>query len=170
MTSLSTKRLFLRPPATKDAQWLADGLGDYAIAQNLLVPHPYNIEMATKWLSQDWASFSDANTRFIIELDKANIGGAGLSEQNGEAVLSYWLYEQYWGQRFATEAARAVVNWYFNVTRAERILSGTFHFNMASLAIQQKLGFVETGRSTKFCPARNEDVEHIDTELTRDAL
>ena len=144
--------------------------GSYSIAQNLLVPHPYNIDMATKWLSQDWVSFGAANKRFIIELDGINIGGAGLSEIEGEAVLSYWLNEQYWGRGFATEAASAVVNWYFEVTGAKRILSGTFHFNMASLAIQQKLGFVELGRSTKFCPARNEDVEHIDTELTRDAL
>lgn len=170
MTDLSTKRLLLRPPVIEDAQWLTNGLGRFSVAKNLLVPHPYNIEMAAKWLSQDWASFSDANTRFIIELDKTNIGGAGLTELAGEAVLSYWLDEQYWEQGFATEAARAVVNWYFKVTRSERILSGTLHFNMASLAIQQKLGFVETGRSTKFCPALNEDVEHIDTELTRDAF
>ena len=32
-----------------------------------------------------------------------------------------------------------------------------------------KLGFVETGRSTRHCLARGEELEHIDTELTREA-
>jgi len=68
-----------------------------------------------------------------------------------------------------TEAMRAVLWWYFASTRADLVLSGVFHFNMASLAIQQKLGFVETGRSVVHCLARGQDVEHIDTELTRDA-
>jgi RimJ/RimL family protein N-acetyltransferase len=67
-----------------------------------------------------------------------------------------------------TEAARAVIDWYFGTEReAVRIRSGVFHFNQASLAVQKKLGFTETGSSRRHCLARGEDVRHIDTELSR---
>jgi RimJ/RimL family protein N-acetyltransferase len=46
------------------------------------------------------------------------------------------------------------------------IHSGVFHFNAASLAIQKRLGFTETGRSWLLCLARDAEVEHIDTQLT----
>jgi RimJ/RimL family protein N-acetyltransferase len=61
----------------------------------------------------------------------------------------------------------AVVGWYFTTTNADAITSGVFHFNKASLAIQKKLGFTETGTSMLLCLARGEEVKHIDTELTR---
>jgi len=35
------------------------------------------------------------------------------------------------------------------------------------LAIQTKLGFTQTGRSSLLCLARGAEVEHIDTQLTR---
>ena len=49
------------------------------------------------------------------------------------------------------------------------MISGVFAFNAASLAVQKKLGFIETGRSRLHCLARAADLEHIDTELTRSA-
>ena len=42
-----------------------------------------------------------------------------------------------------------------------------FYFNRASLTVQKKLGFTETGRSFRLCLARKLEVSHIDTELTR---
>ena len=66
-----------------------------------------------------------------------------------------------------TEATRAVVDWYFGATDAPRIRSGVFSFNKASLAVQRKLGFTETGSSRRHCLARGEEVRHIDTELSR---
>ncbi|MDB5510162.1 MAG: family N-acetyltransferase, partial [Hyphomicrobiales bacterium] len=60
-------------------------------------------------------------------------------------------------------------DWFFSASRADTIYSGVFHFNAPSLAIQAKLGFTETGRSTLLCLARNAEVEHIDTIITRAA-
>jgi RimJ/RimL family protein N-acetyltransferase len=68
-----------------------------------------------------------------------------------------------------TEAARATIDWFFAATDEPIILSGAFAFNKPSLMVQNRLGFKETGRSMLHCLARNEQVRHIDTELTRDA-
>jgi RimJ/RimL family protein N-acetyltransferase len=66
-----------------------------------------------------------------------------------------------------TEAAIASLDWFFDTTGATEVISGVFHFNAASLAVQHKLGFTETGRSSLLCLARGVEVEHIDTVLTR---
>ena len=66
-----------------------------------------------------------------------------------------------------TEALRAVVAWYFQVTNEPSIASGVFAFNKASLMVQRKVGFTETGESRMHCLARKQEVRHIDTELTR---
>jgi RimJ/RimL family protein N-acetyltransferase len=66
-----------------------------------------------------------------------------------------------------SEAAAAAIDWYFGATDASVLYSGVFHFNAASLAIQRRLGFTETGRSSLLCLARNAELEHIDTKLTR---
>ena len=60
-----------------------------------------------------------------------------------------------------------MIGWYFGLDRSEIIYSGVFHFNRASLAVQRKLGFVETGQSQRHCLARGEQVRHIDTQLSR---
>lgn len=54
-------------------------------------------------------------------------------------------------------------------TGAVRVAPGAFRFNAASLAIQRKLGFVVTGCSMVRYLARGENIEPIDTELTRAA-
>ena len=61
----------------------------------------------------------------------------------------------------------AILDWYFGATASVSVSSGVFQFNRASLAVQRKLGFTETGRSFRLCLARKEEVSHIDTELTR---
>src|SRR6185437_13218425 len=82
-------------------------------------------------------------------------------------VIGYWLGEPFWNRGFMTEAVGAIVDWYFEATRAVTLGSGVFSFNRASLAVQRKLGFTETGSSYRLCLARKQEVRHIDTELTR---
>ena len=60
-----------------------------------------------------------------------------------------------------------MVGWYFEATREDAIASGVFSFNKASLAVQKKLGFTQTGESRTHCLARKQEVRHIDTQLTR---
>lgn len=85
-------------------------------------------------------------------------------------VAGYWPGQNYWGRGIMGEAVAHALEWYFNHASNGMVLSGVFHFSVASLANQRKLGFVETGRSMVRCLARNADIEHIDTKLTRQAF
>ena len=168
---LETPRLRLRSPGFGDARRITEYLSSFAVAGNLArVPHPYTLDDAREFLSRWRADAPPHDTRFVIELkNEGAIGIVGFHNNDGDAEIGYWLGEPYWGQGLMSEALYAILDWYFDVTEADIVVSGVFPFNMASAALQMKLGFVETGTSKRHCLARGEDLEHIDTELTREA-
>jgi len=168
--TLTTKRLILRAPCSADAASIARYLNNFAVAGNLgRVPYPYALADAERWLTALAPEPDAEETSFAIELPGAGyIGAVGLHHEVRTPTLGYWLAEPFWHRGFMTEAAAAVVTWYFGLNRSDVIYSGVFHFNKASLAVQKKLGFVETDTNIRRCLARGEDVRHIDTALSRE--
>ncbi len=170
--SLTTKRLLLRRPVSEDAGRLAQLLNNYNVAANLAhVSLPYTKTDTDLWLTKKIAATKPDETGFVI-VQKADIvvGMVSFRREASDTILGYWLGEKFWGRGTMSEAVTGALKWYFTHSKADIVTSGVFHFNMASLAIQHKLGFVETGRSMVRCLARNADIEHIDTELTREAF
>ena len=167
--ALRTRRLTLRQPSPDDAPRIARFLNNFRVAGNLArVPYPFLVSDAEAWLATWRPDRPPAETGFTIDLPgEGLIGHCGFHLTNGVPVIGYWLGEPFWSRGFMTEAVATVLGWYFEQTAATSIASGVFHFNKSSLAIQKKLGFTETGSSTMHCLARNEEVRHIDTELTR---
>lgn len=167
--TLLTQRLILRPPQQGDAEPIARYLNDIEVAGNLArVPFPYHLSDAQAWLRTQRADLAPNTASFSIELAGSGyVGHIGYQPLGENAVIGYWLGKPFWGQHIMSEAAVAAIDWFFSATQAAAIYSGVFHFNAASLAIQKRLGFAETGRSTLLCLARNAELEHIDTKLTR---
>jgi len=166
---LTTERLILRPPSMDDAAPIARYLNNFAVTGNLAqVPYPYAPGDAERWLAGLSENPAPESTSFAIELPGAGcIGNVGLHLIRGRPELGYWLGEPFWHRGIMTEAAGAVMAWYFGLGRQTIVHSGAFHFNKASLAVQKKLGFTETGTSYRHCLARGEEVRHIDTQLSR---
>lgn len=168
--TLTTMRLVLRQPVRTDAPRIARLLNNFAVAGKLsTVPYPYAEGDAAWWLDRHGTDAPVGDTAFMLDLPGEGIIGNCALHPNkaGDVVLGYWLAEPFWNRGFMTEAAAAVVDWYFKVTREADLKSGLFAFNKASLAVQRKLGFTEIGTSTLHCLARHEDLRHIDTRLTR---
>jgi len=167
--TLQTKRLVLRQPHAGDASRITTFLNNFHGAGNLSrVPYPYCESDAVWWLKRWRPDRPAAETGFILDLPGVGlIGHAGFHPDVQGTVIGYWLGEPFWNRGFMTEAAIAILDWYFGATTSVSVSSGVFHFNRASLAVQKKLGFTETGRSFRLCLARKEEVRHIDTELTR---
>lgn len=167
---LTTRRLTLRLPAMGDAERVALLLNNFAVAGNLSrVPYPYHLSDAKAYLKLRKPGLPPHETGFAIDLEGVGfIGQVGYhTDVHGATVLGYYLGQPFWGRGLMSEAVEAVLRWYFDVTDAHFIKSGVFHFNKASLAIQRKYGFAETGTSKLLCLARGEEVRHIDTTLTR---
>ncbi|MGG6497041.1 UNVERIFIED_CONTAM: GNAT family N-acetyltransferase, partial [Bacteroidetes bacterium 56_B9] len=73
------------------------------------------------------------DTAFLIEHAGAPIGMAGLEHRSlVEPELGYWFGADYWGMGFATEAARAVIDFAFEDDCVKRVIGGARVVNQAS--------------------------------------
>lgn len=167
--TLRTPRFLLRQAQVGDAEPIARYLNDFEVAGNLArVPYPYHLSDAKAWLRTRLPNLPVEETNFSIELPGDGLAGhVGFHRGPQGPIIGYWLGRPFWGQGIMSEAVIASLDWFFSASTADTIYSGVFHFNAASLAIQNKLGFTQTGRSTLLCLARGAEVEHIDTKLTR---
>ena len=91
------------------------------------------------------------------------------AETRGEGKLGFVLARNAWGQGLMTEAARAFVDLAFNITSLDHIVSSALPDNVASLRVQEKLGFVVTGEKTTEAPARGDPLRMTTTILKRGA-
>jgi len=167
--TLRTRRLTLRQPRPDDAMRIAGLMNNFRVAGSLSrVPYPYAEADAAGWLKAWRADHPAERTGFAIDLaGEGLIGHCGFHPDAQGTVIGYWLGEPFWNRGFMTEAAGVILDWYFTVTSATHVGAGVFYFNRASLAVQRKLGFTETGSSYRLCLARKQELRHIDTELTR---
>jgi len=159
----------LRPPEGGDRDPIIAGVGDWEVARWLArVPHPYPPEEADRFLARIAAAARPGGELAFVIADAAGFAGMiSLSELGPEPELGYWIAPERWGRGYATAAGRALLALAFDELDAVAIRSGVFQGNEPSLAVQRRLGFLEVGRTPRWCLARQHDVEHIDTLLTR---
>ena len=102
---LKTERLVLRPTQMADAATITALASEFDVARmTARMPHPYAIGDARAWIGQMAES---GETVFAITLTGQLIGCAGYTPLDGKrAEIGYWLGKPWWGQGFATEAAR----------------------------------------------------------------
>lgn len=105
------------------------------------IPHPYTVEDAKQFLAD---IETDTEVRLAVTLRDSGhlIGGIGLRivEQHRHAELGYWLGVPYWGQGYATEAAREMLRYGFENLALQRIFATHFAQNLASGRVLRKLG------------------------------
>lgn len=165
-----TGRLLLRAPEPRDVDRIAEILCDEQVVRWLArAPWPYERRHAEDWIAgaAEAAAAGEERTFAIVHHDL--IGMIGLRDIKTTPQLGYWLARRWWGRGLMTEAVRAVVAFAFEALEIDTITSGVFDGNAASLAIQHKVGFVETGRSRVQSLFHGRELPHIDTVLTRTA-
>lgn len=163
-----TERLLLRPCWPEDAPALYRAIADEGIVRNLAcAPWPYSSAEAERFAAvehpQMFPSFM-----LMRRTDAAPqlIGACGLGDRNGEVELGYWIARAHWGQGYATEAAKAVVD----VAKAlghPKLVAGHFTDNPASGRVLRKLGFRPLGSvERRFSAGRRADASSALFELT----
>jgi RimJ/RimL family protein N-acetyltransferase len=141
---LATARLVLRAPRRGDAKAIATLVNDRRIAVNTArIPHPYGVADAEQFIAA--ANKRGGETCFVITLDGAPIGLCGLDPRHDGPELGYWLGVPFWGRGFATEAARAVIDYAFGDLDHDTLQSGARVTNPASRRVLEKCGFQWTG-------------------------
>jgi RimJ/RimL family protein N-acetyltransferase len=141
---LKTARLVLRAPRPADAPVMARLLADRRIAINTArIPYPYGVDDAEQFIGS--VNRLDGKATFMITLDAAPIGVCGVEPREGGPEIGYWLGVSYWGQGYATEAARALIDHAFGELQHETLQAGARVSNPASRRVLEKCGFQWTG-------------------------
>jgi len=138
---LETERLVLRRPTLADVKAIARLANDRRIAQNTArIPHPYAASDAEAFVN--FVAGQPQDTNFLITRDGDVLGGVGIDLSKPTAPeIGYWLGVPFWGQGFATEAARAVIDYAFEEFEATELRAGARVVNSASRRVLEKCGF-----------------------------
>jgi RimJ/RimL family protein N-acetyltransferase len=150
--TLETERLLLRPLRAEDAPAIAHLAGRREIADTTIsIPHPYSAEQARQWIAAQGEVF--AKGKFYVFGMELKCGGSlcgtvGLREldrEHSQAELGFWVALEYWGQGYATEAARAVVSFGFRQLGLNRVYAHHMVRNPASGRVLEKIGMRREG-------------------------
>jgi RimJ/RimL family protein N-acetyltransferase len=143
---LKTERLVLRAPRLADAKAIVALIGDRRVAENLSrVPHPYRLADAEDFIATANSAPSELNL-LISTPDGDLLGGCGIGvRREPEPEIGYWLGVPFWGNGYATEAVRAVLDHAFADLGHETILGAARVSNPASRRVLEKCGFQWTG-------------------------
>jgi RimJ/RimL family protein N-acetyltransferase len=141
---LETERLTLRKPTLADVKAITALADDRRIAlMTRRLPHPYTQDDAVHFVK----TIADTGeTVFLIESDFKPVGVAGVDWSEPDAPeLGYWFGVEHWGQGFATEAARAVIDYTFEEFAVDQMMSGARVVNPKSRNVLEKCGFQWSG-------------------------
>jgi len=151
LPTLATDRLLLRPFTLADAQEVQRLAGDRDVASTTLrIPYPYKDGMAEEWIGShtDKCAKGEGVSLAVTLRDAGTLVGAvGLEicKDHLRAELGYWIGKPYWGKGFATEAARALVGYGFEVLGLNRIHAQHLVRNPASGRVMIKIGMRHEG-------------------------
>ena len=118
-----------------------DNLRDY-------IPYPYTKKDADFFI--ELTEKEKPNQTFGISTKKNELCGIiGLVIQEDvyrlTAEIGYWLGEDYWGKGIATMAIELITQYGFEELKLERIHTGVFEFNIASMKALEKNGYLKDG-------------------------
>jgi 8-oxo-dGTP diphosphatase len=167
---LRTTRLELRPLNAADAPHFHRLINDWEICRSLPdAPFPYSAQLAEEWIA---AAVEDRATRRAQHFALVDAGtgmlmgcvGLRLSQGQKSAEIGYWLGRAHWGQGYALEAARRVLEWAFAALPIGQITATVAADNEASFAVLNRLGFTQSGKGSRdfMCrPGQKLPVKHF---------
>lgn len=171
LTEIATDRLKLQPAASEHAAGLYALFDNWEIVRWLSRPGwPQSRDQFDGWLARTQRDNGDARgATAAILCEGRPIGVVGLDQRLGAWNLGYWLGQDWWSRGLMSEAASAMVRWFFATHDELFLISGAVDGNDGSLRVQNKLGFMVVGESMISSNPLGRRVGHIDTLLGRES-
>ncbi|WP_313253202.1 GNAT family N-acetyltransferase [Stenotrophomonas acidaminiphila] len=158
---LETERLLLRPPCAEDFDAFAAFCADPLPMQHLGGVQAPSVAwrslatMAGSWHLLGYSMFS------VIEKDSGRwVGRAGPWQPHGwpGPEVGWSIVPDRWGRGYAPEAARAAIDWAFDVLGWDQVIHTIAPDNRNSQAVARKLG-ARVLRHARLPPPHEVDVE-----------
>lgn len=150
--TLETERLLLRPFRKSDLDDYAALNADPEVLRYLgCGAEPWDRSRSSRhmaFLLGHWQVWGSGTWAVEHKETGAFIGMVGYSEPEGWPgfELAWTLVRRYWGHGYATEAARAALDYAFTVLKRERVISLIYWENRASIRVAERLGESLQGR------------------------
>ena len=112
-------------------------------------PRTHRLREQVERLVQDFIGWQHEQPRckyqlaIVLQTTHVLIGTCGIrmaTVHAQEAELSYELHPEYWGQGYATEAARTMLAFAFQTLRLQRVWAQCLAENTASVRVLERLG------------------------------
>ena len=136
-------------------------------------PAPYNKDGVDHWISRSLASYQNNGFGlWAVILKESNrfIGQCGITLQDidGSSVpeIGYHIHKKFWGQGYATEAARACMVYGFEQLKFDRIFIHTYIKNIPSQRVAEKIGMRKVKEYDKHIQSHNLVWRHVVYEKT----
>ncbi|MCL2073199.1 MAG: GNAT family N-acetyltransferase [Marinilabiliaceae bacterium] len=137
----------LRKWQLSDIKSLAENANNINIWNNVrdYFPHPYTEKDAQDFI-QMVLNKPEPLTDFAIEIEGEAVGGIGIVPQTDVHAITteigYWLGEKYWNRGIMSSAVKQMVKYTFENFPVTKIFAPVFEFNIASMRVLEKAGFV----------------------------
>jgi RimJ/RimL family protein N-acetyltransferase len=144
MPTLSTERLFLRPFEESDLDDLCALYGDAEVRRYLSSGVLGRADTADRLrrMMDHWQAHGYGMWAVFLKEDATFLGRCGVAYMHDcdAPELAYTFVRKSWGHGYATEAARAAVDYAFKQTNLPRIVGLVVAENLASRNVMRKLG------------------------------
>ncbi|WP_167958405.1 GNAT family N-acetyltransferase [Anaerosporobacter faecicola] len=138
---IKTERLLLRPLIKTDADDVFEWAGDPIVNKYM----PYSLYQDIKQVESWIESLEDDENEFAFCLnDTGKVIGSGsitFDPERNTYELGYNINRAYWGNGYATEAAKAMIQWAYSNLDARDFCSSHANANVASGKVILKCGF-----------------------------
>jgi RimJ/RimL family protein N-acetyltransferase len=145
------EKCFLSPCASEDGELWARWLNDLEVALPLGDEAYMTFGLERMQEEAQQAALGRDNVFTIVERQNGCAIGRcllfALDSINRSAMIGIFIGEKsFWGQGYANEATRLLLDYSFNLLNLHSVMLGVFSFNQRAIRSYQKLGFQMIGR------------------------
>jgi ribosomal-protein-alanine N-acetyltransferase len=149
--SIQTAHLLLRPWCPEDADVWCSILHEDGVLRYFPRQTPPSLEKADAYIAHHlghWATRGYGHWAIVTAEDGKIVGWNGLEylPELDETEVAYLLSKRVWGHGYATEAARAAVQFGFETVGLEQIIGLVHPDNIASISVLEKCGLAFADR------------------------
>lgn len=145
---INLERLRLRRPTLADAPAIFEYASDPEVARYADWPISASLESVTERLRSreaEWNAGAEFHWVVAVPPDERAIGAIACTISGHTAEFGFLLARKFWRNGYATEAARAIVDWIFSVPSVWRLSATCDVDNRASARVLEKAGLTREG-------------------------
>ncbi len=141
MSIIETERLILRPMTEADGESVFQWTGDPIVNRYMPYPVHKNVEETKAWLRS--LQGKEEEFGFCLKETGQLIGAGSIKyrEEFDAYEIGYNLNRAFWGKGYATEAAKALLEWAYEKKHARRFMARHATANRASGNVLKKCGY-----------------------------